>query len=394
MSFTYLIFATFLLASIVLLIIFSEDPKNKKSQTLSFLKAQRNEQGAKWVEERVSKYGSVFKTSLMGSPTVIIIDDDVLAAKPRTSQAIAGKNNLFDLTGSSYRKPNSRKTRERDTIKVVFMKKLTFNVAYDILFDIKDEFTKERLFNDLSLAFKAIWSLPLNVPGPVFWKGLQARLRIMDRVLPILRKRKEEISAGMVDPKSDVMSCLLVLRDENEEPIDEETIVDDLIVYPWRVAEELIRLIPIVFGSFRKALKNISFGGYDIPKGWRVMWVACGTHMDDNVFERPNEFEPSRYESPLRLIPPFTYVPSGGGLRTCIGNEFERVEMLTVTQSLLVGYEWGNWSRRRPSLANPCLFPPWACRSRSSPSPSKVLLSIKMHVDIICQVSCFCTRVI
>jgi len=45
--------------------------------------------------------------------------------------------------------------------------------------------------------------------------------------------------------------------------------------YPWRVAEELIRLIPIVFGSFRKALKNISFGGYDIPKGWRVilLWL-------------------------------------------------------------------------------------------------------------------------
>jgi len=36
--------------------------------------------------------------------------------------------------------------RERDTIKaVVFMKKLTFNVASDILFDTKDEFTKERL---------------------------------------------------------------------------------------------------------------------------------------------------------------------------------------------------------------------------------------------------------
>lgn len=123
MSFSYSILATFLLASIVLLIIFSKGPRNKSlpqgslgfpivGETLSFLIAQRKEQGAKWVEERISKYGTVFKTSLMGSPTVVIIgqagnkfilttDDDVLAAKqPPTIQAIGGKNNLFELTGS------------------------------------------------------------------------------------------------------------------------------------------------------------------------------------------------------------------------------------------------------------------------------------------------------
>ncbi|KAI6674672.1 hypothetical protein NL676_002578 [Syzygium grande] len=51
----------------------------------------------------------------------------------------------------------------------------------------------------------------------------------MDRILPILRTRKEEISAGRMDPKRDVMSCLLALSDENEEPINEGTIIDTTV---------------------------------------------------------------------------------------------------------------------------------------------------------------------
>ena len=40
--------------------------------------------------------------------------------------------------------------------------------------------------------------------------------------------------------------------------------------YTWRVAQELLRLVPPVFGSFRQTLKDTNFGGYDIPKGWQV----------------------------------------------------------------------------------------------------------------------------
>lgn len=83
-------------------------------ETLSFLKAQRQGKGSEWLEERVSKHGSVFKTSLMGSPTVFIIGqpgnkfvlgtpDDVLSAKkPITLQKILGKQCLVELTGPRY----------------------------------------------------------------------------------------------------------------------------------------------------------------------------------------------------------------------------------------------------------------------------------------------------
>lgn len=85
-------------------------------ETLSFLRAQREDRGPEWLEERISKHGSVFKTSILGSRTVVIIgqagnkfvlgaDDDVLAAKqPLTLQTIGGKQNILELTGYRYTK--------------------------------------------------------------------------------------------------------------------------------------------------------------------------------------------------------------------------------------------------------------------------------------------------
>lgn len=40
--------------------------------------------------------------------------------------------------------------------------------------------------------------------------------------------------------------------------------------YTWRVALETLRMIPPVFGGFRTVLEDIHFGGYLIPKGWKV----------------------------------------------------------------------------------------------------------------------------
>ncbi|XP_027337508.1 taxoid 14-beta-hydroxylase-like [Abrus precatorius] len=80
-------------------------------ETVSYLKAQRQDKGYDWLEERISKYGSVFKTSLMGSPTVFLIgqagnkfilssSDDVLSAKkPLTMKKIFGRQSLVELSG-------------------------------------------------------------------------------------------------------------------------------------------------------------------------------------------------------------------------------------------------------------------------------------------------------
>lgn len=40
--------------------------------------------------------------------------------------------------------------------------------------------------------------------------------------------------------------------------------------YTWRVAQELMRMIPPLFGAFRKTIEDTNYEGYDIPKGWQV----------------------------------------------------------------------------------------------------------------------------
>ncbi|EXC19532.1 Taxadiene 5-alpha hydroxylase [Morus notabilis] len=110
------------------------------------------------------------------------------------------------------------------------MKKITFKIACDLIFGIKDEYTRKVLFDDFSVAFKAAWSLPINFPGTVYWKGLRARSRIVYRILPILRQRKQELSDGKFTPTTnDVLCCMLASRDEIQQPLDDDLILDNFI---------------------------------------------------------------------------------------------------------------------------------------------------------------------
>ncbi|KAK7305534.1 hypothetical protein VNO77_43440 [Canavalia gladiata] len=423
-------------------------------ETLSFLKAQRQDKGSEWLEERISKYGHVFKTSLMGSPTVFVIgqagnkfilasSDDVLSAKkPLTLLKIFGRQSLVELTGPRHRlvkgemmkflKPEClqnyvkkmdelvnasllREFKDNETIEVVvFMKKLSYDMACNILFDIQDEHTREALFEDFIIAFKAAHSLPINFPGTTFWRGQRAREKIVDRILPIMNKRREELSKGVLSSTNDMLSCLLALRDENHQPLADDLITDNFIFlfvashdtsatlmslmiwklsrdpelynkvleeqmeiikqregteerltwaeiqkmkYTWRVAQELMRMIPPLFGSFRKALKDITYEGYDIPKGWQVYWAAYGTHMNNDIFKNPHKFDPSRFENPTKPIPPFSYLPFGAGLHNCIGNEFARVETLTTIHNFVKMYEWSQVNPEEAITRQPMPYP-------------------------------------
>ncbi|KAH9298991.1 hypothetical protein KI387_030673, partial [Taxus chinensis] len=39
--------------------------------------------------------------------------------------------------------------------------------------------------------------------------------------------------------------------------------------YTWQVVQETLRMYPPAFGNFRKAITDIDYDGYTIPKGWR-----------------------------------------------------------------------------------------------------------------------------
>ncbi|KAG2669822.1 hypothetical protein I3760_14G052200 [Carya illinoinensis] len=334
---------------------------------------------------RISKHGLVFKTSFLGSRTVVIIgqannkfvlgaDDDVVAAKqPLTLQTIGGKQSILELTGYRYRlvkgammkflKPESlqKYIKEMDELAVEFMKELTFNIASNILFCIKDDYIREALFDNFSLAFKAILSFPVNFPSTVHWRGQRTRSRIVNKILPIMEKRKEEHSKGIRSHSSDVLSCIhdtsaillslmiwKLARDpevykKKKEGKEQKHLTRAETRYTWQVAQELMRMIPPVFGSFRKALKDTSYGGYDILKGSQVLWVACGTHMNKDIFDNPTKFDPSRFKNLAKPVPPYAY--------------FARVKMLTIVHNLVTTYEWSQVNPEEVITREPMPYP-------------------------------------
>lgn len=62
--------------------------------------------------------------------------------------------------------------------------------------------------------------------------------------------------------------------------------VDDIkkMKYTWQVARESMRLFPPIFGSFRKAITDIEYEEFTIPRGWKVnitsfLSYTCYIHL-------------------------------------------------------------------------------------------------------------------
>ncbi|KAH9311003.1 hypothetical protein KI387_026038 [Taxus chinensis] len=286
----------------------------------------------------------------------------------------------------------------KDSITVVpLMKKLTFHVACDLLFGLKDGNEREILSKDFSAIVKGVWSLPVNFPGTAFHGSLRARSRICRRLSSLLEVRRRELEQGKASPRQDLMSCLLSMsmnkEDENNSALTEEEIIDNMILvmiaghdttaillthlvrmlalkphiyksilqeqtevlsgkqrntplrwediqkmkYTWKVAQETLRLNPPVVGGFRTATEDVDYGGYTIPKGWQLFWTTSITHWDGEAFKDPDKFDPAHFDNQLA---PYTFIPFIAGPRVCPGYDFAKIETIIFVHYLVSKYKW------------------------------------------------------
>ncbi|UJB72726.1 cytochrome P450 (plasmid) [Acaryochloris sp. 'Moss Beach'] len=269
------------------------------------------------------------------------------------------------------------------------IQKYTFDIACKLLISL-DNASSTPLYRDYDLWGDGLFSFPLPFPWTKYQKTLRSRQRLIEQLGDLVESRKKNPS----DSTSDILDLLISEKDENGDHLTFEEVNEQLLTILFaahgtlasaicslcivfgqnkdifqqakeeqeqlglaeeinyeklqqmpfldQVIRETLRLFPPVGGGFRKAIQPCSLNGYHIPKGWNVIYQASLTHLDIEVYDKPDEFDPDRFtpESHKKLAKNMSYIPFGGGMRECIGKEYARLEMKLFAAKLLQGYEW------------------------------------------------------
>ncbi|KAH8973426.1 hypothetical protein BDL97_01G047600 [Sphagnum fallax] len=279
------------------------------------------------------------------------------------------------------------------------LKRFTLSLAIDLFVSKTEGPEFHSLTHDIRTFLTGMVQLPLDFPGTMYHKARLAResiLHTFDKIMSCRHKaleEEEEEEEGKISTHHDLLSALMSAHDDRGHPITNEEIKDNILLvlsagldstssalgvvlkylflnphclqevikeqreieaakvgallswddtrkmkYTWQVIQETMRIQPIAQMGNRLAIKEFEYGGFTIPKGWKLFWHVGRSHMSPTFFPNPKSFNPSRFEG--QGPQPFTYVPFGGGPHMCPGIEFARTQMVVFLHYLVLNYEW------------------------------------------------------
>ncbi|XP_030796824.1 cytochrome P450 26A1 isoform X1 [Rhinopithecus roxellana] len=161
----------------------------------------------------------------------------------------------------------------------------------------------------------------------------------------VLQKVREEL-------KSKGLLC----KSNQDNKLDMEIL--EQLKYIGCVIKETLRLNPPVPGGFRVALKTFELNGYQIPKGWNVIYSICDTHDVAEIFTNKEEFNPDRFMlSHPEDASRFSFIPFGGGLRSCVGKEFAKILLKIFTVELARHCDWQLLNGPPTMKTSPTVYP-------------------------------------
>lgn len=110
--------------------------------------------------------------------------------------------------------------------------------------------------------------------------------------------------------------------------------------YTQAFIQETLRFY--LFSNFtleRKVTEKVVLGGYTLPPGAEVWFLAQPLHFNPHYFPQPHHFNPMRFY-PGHMAPPspLTYLPFGVGPRACIGDKFALMEIALVLAGVAPHY--------------------------------------------------------
>ncbi len=190
----------------------------------------------------------------------------------------------------------------------------------------------------------------------------------------------EEIAARRdaadLPDREDVLSMLVMARDEGGSPMTDEELRDELLTllvaghettatalawafellmrnpevlarlrsslaagddaYLAAVVKETLRIRPVISGIGRvvRGEEPFEVGDFAIPPGVEINPSIAAIHRRADRYPSASDFRPERFLGP---DPPdtYTWLPFGGGTRRCLGASFAEFEMRTVIRRVL-----------------------------------------------------------
>jgi cytochrome P450 len=204
-------------------------------------------------------------------------------------------------------------------------------------------------------------------------RQFEERRRQVDELIyeEIARRRAE----SDLESREDVLSMLLLARDEDGEGMTDKELRDELVTlvvaghettatglawafelllrnpavlerlraslaagesdYLEAVVKETLRLRTVVPGVGRVVRgQPFELAGYTIPPGTEINPSITGLHRRADSYPEPREFRPERFLGP-DAPDTYTWIPFGGGTRRCLGASFATFEMQVVIRRVL-----------------------------------------------------------
>lgn len=97
------------------------------------------------------------------------------------------------------------------------------------------------------------------------------------------------------------------------------------------VLKEVLRLYPPGWVGSRRTSRALHFAGVTIPENTLVLYSPYLSGRDAEVWDSPTAFRPERWQAPP---PAWTFLPFGGGERTCLGLHLAQHLILTTLRDM------------------------------------------------------------
>ncbi|MBC1235668.1 cytochrome P450 [Nostoc sp. 2RC] len=122
--------------------------------------------------------------------------------------------------------------------------------------------------------------------------------------------------------------------------------------YLSAVCNEILRIYPTQLFAFPRLVESsVEIMGYELHPGTILIANIYSTHQREDLYPNSKIFKPERFLE--KQFSPYEFLPFGGGSRVCIGANFALFEMKLILATILANYELELTSKRpeRPKFA-------------------------------------------